>query len=78
MLDDEERSPAMPVGESWRFALGTRYDWSKDVTLGAAYELAWGGDLDLDVERGPLAGRVSGTYENAALHVVSLNVDWRF
>jgi len=78
MLDEEDISPALPVGETWRFALGTRYDWSKDVTLGAAYALGWGGDLDMDVERGPLAGRVSGTYESTALHVVSLNVDWRF
>jgi long-chain fatty acid transport protein len=78
MLDEEDISPALPVGETWRFALGTRYDWSKDVTFGAAYALGWGGDLDMDVERGPLAGRVSGTYENTALHVVSLNLDWRF
>jgi long-chain fatty acid transport protein len=78
MLDEEDISPALPVGETWRFALGTGYDWSKDVTLGAAYALAWGGDLDMNVERGPLAGRVSGTYENTALHVVSLNLDWRF
>jgi long-chain fatty acid transport protein len=78
MLDDDERSPAMPVGETWCFALGTRYDWSQDLTLGAAYDLIWGGDYDMDVERGPLAGRVSGTYENFALHVISLNGEWRF
>ena len=48
------------------------------MTLGAAYELAWGGDLDMDVDRGPLAGRVSGTYENVAIHFVSLNAEWRF
>jgi long-chain fatty acid transport protein len=77
-LEEEDISPAFPLGETWRLALGTRYAWSQDLTLDAAYELAWSGDLDLDVERGPLAGRVSGTYENAALHVVSLNVDWRF
>ena len=78
MLDDDERVPSLPVGETWRFALGTRYNWSQDVTLGAAYELAWGGDLDMDVNRGPLAGGVSGTYENTALHVASLNAEWRF
>ena len=78
MLDDDQRSPALPVGETWRFALGSRYAWSKDVNLGAAYELAWGGDLDMDVNRGPLAGRVSGTYENTALHILSLNAEWQF
>lgn len=78
MLDEEDVTPSMPVGESSRFALGSRYDWSRDLTLGAAYELAWSGDLDMDVERGPLAGRVSGTYESMAIHVVSLNAEWRF
>ena len=78
MLDEDAVVPSLPVGEQWRFALGSRYDWSKDLTLGTAYELAWGGDLDMDVERGPLAGRVSGTYENVAIHFVSLNAEWRF
>ncbi len=78
MMDEDQLSPSLPVGETWRFGLGTRYHWSQDMTLGAAYELAWGGDLDMDVERGPLAGRVSGTYENVAIHIVSLNAEWRF
>jgi long-chain fatty acid transport protein len=78
IYDGDEVSPSLPVGETWRFALGSRYDWSKDLTLGAAYELAWGGDLDVDVDRGPLAGRLSGSYENLAIHIISLNAEWRF
>jgi long-chain fatty acid transport protein len=78
MLDEKDLGPALPAGETWRFGLGGRYDWSKNLTLGAAYELAWGGDLDMDVERGPLAGRVSGTYENVAIHIIALNAEWRF
>jgi long-chain fatty acid transport protein len=78
MLKGKNVSPMLPVGETWRFALGSRYNWSKDVTLGTAYELAWGGDLDVDEDRGPLAGRVSGTFENVAIHFISLNAEWRF
>jgi len=78
MLDDDQRGPSLPVGATWRFGFGSRYDWSKELTLGAAYGLAWGGDLDMDVNRGPLAGRVSGQYENVAIHVLSLNAEWRF
>jgi hypothetical protein len=37
--------------------------------------LMWGGNLPMDVNRGPLAGRVAGEYPNAAIHVVS--VTWR-
>jgi long-chain fatty acid transport protein len=78
MMDEEDVTPALPVGETWRFGLGTRYAWSPDVSFSGAYELAWSGDIDMDVERGPLAGRVSGTYEDVALHVVCLTVEWRF
>jgi long-chain fatty acid transport protein len=78
MMDEEDITPALPVGETWRFALGTRYGWSENVTLSGAYELAWTGDIDMDVNRGPLAGRVSGTYEDVALHVLTVNLEWRF
>lgn len=78
MLDDGEVTPALPVGDTWRFGLGTRYTWSPDVSLSGAYELAWSGDIDMDVERGPLAGRVSGTYQDVAIHVFSMTVEWRF
>ena len=78
MMDDKDVTPDLPVGETWRFALGTRYTWSEDVSLSGAYELAWSGDIDMTVERGPLAGRVSGTYEDTAIHVLCLTVEWRF
>ncbi len=78
MLDEDDLGPTLPVGETWRFALGGSYDWSSNVTLGMAYELAWGGDLDMDVERGPLAGRVAGTYDNVAIHIVALTAELRF
>jgi long-chain fatty acid transport protein len=78
MMDEEDVTPSLPVGETWRFGLGTRYAWSQNVSLAGAYELAWSGDVDMDVARGPLAGRVSGTYEDAALHVVTLGIEWRF
>jgi len=77
MLDDDQRGPALPVGESWRFGLGAQYAWSQDVTVGGAYEIAWGGDLDVDVERGR-AGRVSGQYNDTALHVFNISLDWKF
>jgi long-subunit fatty acid transport protein len=28
MVDDKDRTPDLPTGESWRFGLGARYDWS--------------------------------------------------
>lgn len=78
MLDEKDVTPALPVGETWRFGFGALYEWSANLTLGASYELAWVGDLDMDVERGPLAGRVSGSYDATAIQALSLNLEYRF
>ena len=78
MMDEDQIVPSLPVGETWRFGFGSRYEWSENWTIGAAYELAWIGDLDMDVERGPLAGRVSGSYDNTAIHAICLNAEYRF
>jgi long-chain fatty acid transport protein len=78
MVDESDVEPNMPVGENWRFGLGSRYDWPEDLSLTGAYELVWVGDIDMDTERGPLAGRVSGTYEDVSLHVFCLTLEWRF
>jgi hypothetical protein len=46
--------------------------------VGAGYTFLWSGDLDMDVDRGPLSGRVSGTYENTSMHFINLFLDWKF
>jgi long-chain fatty acid transport protein len=78
MINDDQRSPALPVGDTWRFGLGGLYTYSEKVTLGTAYELAWGGDMPMTVSRGPAAGTVSGEYKNTAIHVLSLNMNYKF
>ncbi len=78
MVDDKDRTPDLPIGEAWRFGLGSRYECSQRLALGLAYELMWMGDLDMELNRGPLAGRVSGAYDDAAIHFISLNVNWKF
>lgn len=78
MLDDDQRNPALPVGDTWRFALGGQYRWSPKVTLSGAYELAWGGNLPMNVSRGPVAGTVSGEYKDTAIHVLDLTMNYKF
>jgi long-chain fatty acid transport protein len=78
MVDEEDLTPDLPMGEQWRFGLGAQYEWSKNLTVGSAYELMWTGDLDMDVNRGPLAGRVTGTYEDTAMHFININFIWKF
>lgn len=76
-LDDAQRTVTFPVGDTWRFAFGAQNRYSEKVTLGAAYELAWSGNLPVS-QGGPVRGPVSGEYQNGALHVVSLNLGYKF
>jgi hypothetical protein len=36
------------------------------------------GDLSMDINRGPLAGRVVGEYESMAIHNIALGLNWIF
>lgn len=77
MFDDEDRTITIPVGATWRWGLGVQYALNSDVTLGVAYELAYAGDLPVDQERGPLAGRIAGEYGNTTLHYLACSVQWK-
>ncbi len=78
MVEDKDRTPDLPVGEAWRFGLGANYDWSKELALGVGYTFLWNGDLDMDVNRGTLAGSVSGTYENTSMNIINFYLNWKF
>lgn len=77
-VDDDKRSVVLPMGESWKFALGAQYAVTPSLTLGAAYEFAWLGDMSVDQERGPLAGRVAGDYSSSSLSFFALNLSWKY
>jgi long-chain fatty acid transport protein len=78
MMEDDERTPSVPSGEVWQFGTGVQYKVKKNLDVSVAYELAWLGDLSMDVNRGPLAGRVSGDYTNTSMHFINLALNWRF
>jgi len=78
MVDDDDRTPDLPLGESWRFGLGSKYMWTERLDLSIAYEFLWGGNLPMDVERGPLAGRVSGDYTDTYMNFINVALNWRF
>ena len=78
MMDDEDRTPDLPLGESWRFGLGARYDWSKNLAFALGYTLLWSGDLDMELTGEPLAGRASGTYEDVSMSFINFYLNWKF
>jgi len=77
-VDDDKRSVVLPMGEAWRFALGAQYAFTPSLTLGAAYEFLWSGDMSVDQQRGPLAGRVAGDYGSTSFSFFALNLKWTY
>jgi long-chain fatty acid transport protein len=72
-----ERSPNLPLDQQFRLGTGVQYSFNDKITVGAAYEYLNAGDADLDVERGPLAGRLEGDYKSNDFHFFALNLSWR-
>lgn len=78
MLDDSNRSPSLPLGWAWRFALGTQYEMRKDLLLGFAYEYVYCGSPSINMSRGPLAGNVVGEYPDMSIQYFTATVNWKF
>jgi len=75
-MEDADRTPTLPLGEALRFGFGAQRKLKENLELGLAYELAWGGSLPVDQERGPLAGRIAGEYPDTAMHFFGLSLIW--
>jgi long-chain fatty acid transport protein len=76
MVKDKHRTLDVPVGETYKFGLGALWQAKPTLNLGFSYELAWGGDMSVDQNRGPLAGRVAGEFKNTALHFFAVTMTW--
>jgi long-chain fatty acid transport protein len=76
---EENRSPALPLDENFRYAAGVQYDWSKKLTLGLAYEFIYAGSGSLNRTNSPnYLGTLQGDYSPYNINVVNLNLIYRF
>lgn len=76
---EENRSPALPLDETFRYAAGIQYDWSENLTLGLAYEYIDVGSGSIDKTNSPLyLGTLQGDYSPYNINVVNLNLIYRF
>jgi long-chain fatty acid transport protein len=71
------RTPTAPFDENFRFGVGLQYDWSEQMTVGAAYEFLDLGDAEIANLQRP-AGTLDGDYSSNHVHFVALNVIWKF
>jgi long-chain fatty acid transport protein len=71
------RTPTAPFDENFRYGVGLQYDWSEDMTVGAAYEFLDLGDAEIANLQRP-AGTLQGDYPKDKVYFVALNVVWKF
>lgn len=79
-VDDNKRTVSVPMGEIWGFAVGAQVAVTPNLTLGAAYEFAWLGDMPVNQVRGvgPLANTVSGEFGSSSFSFFVLNLKWTY
>jgi long-chain fatty acid transport protein len=77
MTDDANRSLSLALANQLRFGIGAQVAVDRHWNLGLASELLWDGSPTIDVDRGPLAGHVSGSYANTWIFFVAFSFTWK-
>jgi long-chain fatty acid transport protein len=77
-VDDDDRTPDLPLDRQIRLGTGLQYDWNEDITLGAAYTFIDAGDAEIEQEGSPLRGDLKGDYETNHIHAIAVNLIWKF
>lgn len=77
-VSNSERPLDFPVGNQWRFGTGARWYYSDSLIFDLCYELQWCGNLSVNVNKGPLTGRVVGKYNNLYVQFINANLTWAF
>lgn len=77
-VDDKDRTVDNPMGDAWRFATGVNYQLEEGLDLHVAYTLVWLGDMDDEQTKSRSGTTLSGTYKDAALHIIGGGATWRF
>ncbi|SDO40542.1 OmpP1/FadL family transporter [Pseudomonas jinjuensis] len=77
-VDDDDRTVDNPMNDTWRLAAGVNYALDEGLDLHFAYTLVWLGDMDVDQTKRRSGTTLSGTYDNAMLHILGGGAVWRF
>lgn len=75
LSSDRHRSLDVPMGEMYRFGAGMEHKQADNLTLGAAIDFLWEGDLPVDTASD--GGTVSGEYENVSLTFFTVYAKWQ-
>jgi long-chain fatty acid transport protein len=72
------RNPTTAFDRQFRYATGIQYAFRDNITFGLAYELADMGKAPMNIQRGPLAGRITGYFPSHLINFVAGNIKWQF
>jgi len=77
MTSDESRSLSLSLASQLRLGVGAQVVLDKRWNLGMASELLWGGSPVVEVDRGALAGHVSGSYASTWILFLAFHFTWK-
>jgi long-chain fatty acid transport protein len=77
-LESDTRTPDAPLDRQIRIGTGVQCDWTKNVTVGAAYEFIDLGKARINQPGGPLQGALQGEYGTNLAHIFAVNLTWMF
>ena len=76
MLKDQDRTVSLTIGQQYRFGLGAEWQASQTLNVAFSYELAYGGNLPVNQNRGPLAGAVVGQFPASYVNFFQVSFIW--
>lgn len=78
-VSDKYRTIDMPLDRQIRYAFGAQYEFSKDLSIMAGYELLDAGQAKINQTRGILDNDIlNGDFKTNIIHIMTLNARWKF
>ena len=74
----QDRTLDFPVGKQLRYGAGIEWWYRHNLLLGLEYEFQHQGDLQINVNKGILTGKVAGKYQNVSAQFLNFNLQWLF
>jgi long-chain fatty acid transport protein len=71
-VDDDDRTPDMPMDRQIRYAAGVQHEWSDTVTVGGQFVYADYGKGEIDNQF------LKGDYKSNDIFFLGLNANWKF
>ncbi len=77
-VESQDRTVMLPMGRALRTGLGVQWMLNQKLSLGAAYEFLWSGDMSVDQgEDASLRGRVAGSFNDAWFSFFTVTLNWK-